>query len=199
MRNLLRTSYSKYRHEIADIEKFIAEEGDHEDVLIKLIDEEHLRYVGSIVLGLNDALVELTGALAGLTLAFQNSNLIALSGAITGFAAAFSMAASEYLSTRTEKTHKDPIKASIYTGITYLLTVIILILPYMLFDNYLLNLAFVLLAAVLIIALFNFYIATVRGESFRKRFLEMAGVSLGVAALSFLIGYIFRRLLGVEI
>jgi VIT1/CCC1 family predicted Fe2+/Mn2+ transporter len=55
-------------------------------------------------------------------------------------------------------------------------------LPYLLSNNYLLNLALALLVAILIIACFNFYIATVRAESFRKRFLEMVGVSLSVAA-----------------
>ena len=41
----------------------------NESALLQLLDEEKLRYTGSIVLGLNDVLVELTGALAGLTLA----------------------------------------------------------------------------------------------------------------------------------
>src|SRR3989344_282574 len=47
------------------------EEKEHEKQLIGMIDEERLRYVSSVVLGLNDALVELTGALAGFTLALQ--------------------------------------------------------------------------------------------------------------------------------
>ena len=69
-------------------------------------------YLGSIVLGLNDALVELTGVLAGLTLALQNSRIIIISGFITGTAASLSMAASEYLSTKAEATNstkKNPI------------------------------------------------------------------------------------------
>ena len=65
---------------------------------MELIEEEHLNYIGSMVLGMNDALVELTGTLAGLTFALQNTRLIALTGFITGIAASFSMAASEYLS-----------------------------------------------------------------------------------------------------
>ena len=51
----------------------------------------------------------------------------------------------------------------------------------------------------LIIALFNYYISVVKDEPFKKRFLEMAGVSLGVAGLSFLVGYVVRTILGVEI
>ena len=53
-----------------------------------------------MVLGLNDALVELTGTLAGLTFALANARLVALAGIITGIAATLSMAASNYLAER---------------------------------------------------------------------------------------------------
>mgnify|MGYP003449504475 FL=1 len=164
-----------------------------------MLDEERLRYAGSVVLGLNDALVELTGALAGLTLALQNGKLIALSGLITGIAASLSMAASEYLSTRSEKTDKHPVRAAIYTGIAYICTVFLLILPYLLFENYFFDLAWALTTAVIIIAAFNYYISVAKDESFRDRFLEMAGLSLGVALFSFIIGYFIRMWLGIEV
>jgi len=74
--------------------KAIAEEEDqHERQLLNVLDEEVLRYAGSVVLGLNDALVELTGALAGLTFALQNTRLVALAGLVTGLSAAMSMSA----------------------------------------------------------------------------------------------------------
>lgn len=145
------------------------------------------------------ALVELTGTLAGLTLALQNTRLIALTGLITGIAAALSMAASEYLSTRSEQTEKKPLKASIYTGLAYIFTVAVLISPYLILENYILCLTFSLLAAILIIALFNYYISVAKDEPFRRRFLEMAALSFGVAAISFIIGYFIRSALGVEV
>lgn len=192
-------AYSGLQGLIPDIDRFIQDEEAHEAALIDMLDEESLHYAGSVVLGLNDALVELTGALAGLTLALQNTQLIALSGLITGIAAALSMAASEYLSTRSEETDKNPVKASIYTGVAYIITVAILILPYLLFENYYLCLVLMLLAAVMIIALFNFYISVARDTPFRRRFLEMAGVSLGVAGFSFILGYVIRQFLGIDI
>lgn len=175
------------------------EEDKHEHQLIEMLDEERLQYAGSVVLGLNDALVELTGALAGLTLALQDVKLIALSGLITGIAASLSMAASEYLSTRSEKTSKHPVRAAVYTGIAYIITVTLLILPYLLFENYYLDLVIALTTAVVIIAVFNYYISVAKGESFRERFVEMAGLSLSVAAFSFVIGYFIRQWLGIEI
>ena len=192
-------NYSQLIGKIPEIENWIHEEEVHEQKLLAMLDEERLRYAGSVVLGLNDALVELTGALAGLTLALQNVKLIALSGLITGIAASLSMAASEYLATRSEETEKHPVRAAIYTGIAYIITVALLILPYLLLQNEFIALAIALTVGVIIIAVFNYYISVAKDESFRKSFFEMAGLSLGVAALSFIIGYFIRQWLGVEI
>lgn len=192
-------NYAAVAKEIPEAAKYQQEENAHEEQLINMLDEERLQYAGSVVLGLNDALVELTGALAGLTLALQNTKLIALSGLIIGIAASLSMAASEYLSTRSEKTNKHPVRAAVYTGIAYIVTVTLLILPYLLFENYYLDLAIALTTAVIIIAIFNYYISVAKGESFRERFIEMAGLSLSVAAFSFVIGYFIRIWLGIEI
>ena len=192
-------NYGQHKGKIPNIEKWIHEEEVHEQKLLAMLDEERLRYAGSVVLGLNDALVELTGALAGLTLALQNVKLIALSGLITGIAASLSMAASEYLSTRSEKTDKHPVRAAVYTGIAYIITVTLLVLPYLLIQNYIVDLVITLLVAVLIIAAFNYYISVAKDEPFRSRFLEMAGLSLGVAAFSFIIGFFIRQWLGVEV
>jgi VIT1/CCC1 family predicted Fe2+/Mn2+ transporter len=192
-------SYGELRDVIPIAERILNEENQHEEELLEMLDEERLRYTGSIVLGLNDALVELTGALAGLTLALQDTNLIALTGSITGIAAALSMGASEYLSTKSEETTKHPVRASIYTGGAYLITVLILILPYLLLQNYYLCLAFTVAGAVLIIAIFNYYISVAKDEPFRDRFFEMAGLSLSVAAFSFLVGFVMRRFFGVDI
>jgi VIT1/CCC1 family predicted Fe2+/Mn2+ transporter len=192
-------NYGQLKGKIPNIEKWIHEEEVHEQKLLAMLDEERLRYAGSVVLGLNDALVELTGALAGLTLALQNVKLIALTGLITGIAASLSMAASEYLSTRSEETDKHPVRAAVYTGIAYVITVALLVLPYLLIQNYIVDLIITLIVAVLIIAVFNYYISVAKDEPFRPRFLEMAGLSLGVAAFSFIIGFFIRQWLGVDI
>lgn len=192
-------NYGRLQDVIPQAAVIADEEEQHEQALLQMLDEERLRYTGSMVLGLSDALVELTGALAGLTLALQNTKLIAMTGSITGIAAALSMAASEYLSTKAEKAGKSPARASLYTGVAYLLTVLLLILPYLLLTNYYICLACSLTLAVLIIAGFNYYISVAKDEPFRRRFVEMAGLSLGVAAFSFLVGLLMRTFLGVEI
>lgn len=192
-------SYSEYKNDFEPAGLISAEENEHEQELIGMIDEERLRYTGSVVLGLNDALVELTGALAGFTLALQNTRLIAMTGAITGIAAALSMATSEYLSTKAEDTDKHAGKASVYTGIAYIFTVLVLIAPYLIFQNYFVCLGVTLALGVGIIASFNYYIAVAKDLDFRKRFFEMTGLSLGVAAVSFLIGFLLRQFTGIDI
>ena len=192
-------NYAQLKGKVPEIDNWIHDEEVHEQKLLAMLDEERLRYAGSVVLGLNDALVELTGALAGLTLALQNVKLIALSGLITGIAASLSMAASEYLSTRSEETDKHPVRAAVYTGIAYIITVTLLVLPYLLIPNYIVDLIITLVVAVLIIAGFNYYISVAKDEPFRPRFLEMAGLSLGVATFSFIIGYFIRQWLGVDV
>ena len=188
--------YRELADRIPEFKRMAEEEDKHERDLIGIIEEERLQFVGSMVLGLNDALVELTGTLAGLTFALKKTRLIALAGLITGIAASLSMAASEYLSARTEEDNARALKSALYTGGAYVFTVACLVLPYLVLSNYILSLAFTIVAAILIILVFNFYISVAKDLPFKERFLEMAGISLGVAGISFVIGHLIRLLLG---
>jgi VIT1/CCC1 family predicted Fe2+/Mn2+ transporter len=197
--DLAKDTYEEIKELSPKIEEIIRDERRHENELLNLIDEERLKYISSMVLGLNDALVELTGALAGFTLAIQNTRLIGVVGLITGIAASMSMAASEYLSTKQEETEKSPLKASIYTGFAYVGTVMLLIFPYLIFKNIFICLGFVIFNALLVILIFTFYISVAKELNFRKRFLEMAGLSLSIAIINFFIGFIIRKVFGVEV
>ncbi len=199
-------AYARVAQHIPEARKIEREENVHEKELIGMINEEKLKYVGSIVLGLNDALVELTGALAGFTLAFQNTAVIALAGLITGVAASLSMGASEYLSTKSEQgeggkdeEEKSPVKASVYTTGAYVMTVLLLMAPFFLLGNALAALGMTLAAAVLVIFVFTFYVSVAKDLPFRRRFAEMVGVSMGVAGVTFLIGFLIKSFLGVDI
>jgi len=184
---------------VPELPGMLENEANHERELIALLDEERLRYVGSVVLGLNDALVEFTGTLAGLTFAIPNSRLIAVAGLITGVAASLSMAASEYLSQRSdEMAGMDPKKAALYTGITYIITVFLLIMPFLVLQSPYIALVFTLAGAVAVIFIFTFYISVAKELPFWKRFIEMAAISMGIAAISFVIGLLIRIVLNVN-
>ena len=190
--------YGVLEEDVDGVSQMLHDEENHEDELIEMFDETRLDYIGSIVLGLNDALVELTGTLAGLSFAFQDTNLIALSGLITGIAASMSMGASEYLSTRAEE-GENAIRAALYTGISYIFTVVFLVLPFFVFESYIVSLPVTLIIAVVIILLFNYYVSVAMDMNFRKQFTEMASISLGVSGLSFLVGVLVKTFLGVDV
>lgn len=185
---------------IPEARALIREEEEHEDRLMAMVDEERLHYVGSMVLGLNDALVELTGTIAGLTLALANTRLVALSAIITGVSATLSMAASNYLAERASGS-ANALKSSLYTGMAYMGTVALMVLPFLLLPNHLsmAALGIMLATVVLIILLFNLYISVAQDQPFLRRFGEMAAISLGVAAISFGIGLLAKSLLGIDI
>ena len=191
-------SYKSLESIIPEVKKIIKDEHAHEKELYILLEEEHLQYVGSVVLGLNDALVELTGTLAGLSFALANTRLIALAGLITGIAASLSMAASEYLSSKSEDA-KDALKSAVYTGIAYIITVVLLIIPYFVASHYLVALVITVAIALLIIFFFTFYIAIAKDLNFKKRFVEMAIISLGVATISFAIGFFIKKYIGIDV
>ncbi len=192
--------YDLLANEVEESAAVRAQEKEHEEALLKMLDEERLQYVGSMVLGMNDALVELTGSLAGFTFAMQNTRLIALSGLIIGISATFSMASSEFLSARSEG-RSDAIKSCLYTGVAYLITVVLLIAPYLILEKsqFMLALFFMILIVILIIAGFTYYISVAQGHKFRPRFLEMTAISVSVAVLSFFVGIAAKHFLGVEI
>ncbi len=190
--------YSALIAEVPQAKQIAEDEDRHEQELLAMLDEERLQYIGSMVLGLSDALVELSGTLAGLTFALQNTSLIALSGLITGISATLSMASSEYLSAKNSG-DKNAARSSMYTGIAYLFTVAFMVLPYLLLESYVLALVLMLVVVVVIIMLFTYYTSVAKDLPFGKRFMEMTLISLGVAAVSFVIGILVKRFLGIEI
>lgn len=194
-------TYKAIQEEYPQIARIAEDEERHEAELIGLLNDERLNNMGSIVLGLNDALVELTGALAGFTFALSDPVKIAKTGLITGLAAAMSMAASAFLSARADShangdDAEEPSggagKAALYTGIAYVITVFLLVAPYLVFANVTCALISMLLCALGVIAFFNFYLSVARDTSFKRGFLEMAGISTTVALISYAIGYLLK-------
>lgn len=182
-----------------EIKQIFHEEHDHEQKLIGILEDERVTYAGAIVLGLNDALVELTGALAGMTFVISNPTTIAFVGFLTGFAASLSMAASGFLSSREEEVKDiNPIRGALYTGVAYIIVVLLLILPYLLLNTPIQALGLMLTISVCIIAGYTYYISVAKKQRFWKRFLEMAAISLGVAILTFTIGWALRTVFGIE-
>lgn len=188
--------FPDFRHRI------MIDEQRHEAELIGLLNDIRLTYAGSIVLGLNDALVEFTGTLAGLTLAMPDTRLIGVTGIVLGVAASLSMASSEFLSSREKGSEAGavaPLKSAAYTGASYVFTVTVLTTPYFLTDRLYLALGMMLSGAIIVIGLYTFYISTARSTKFWPRFFEMLSISMGVAVISFTVGWLLRLFLHVDV
>jgi VIT1/CCC1 family predicted Fe2+/Mn2+ transporter len=191
--------YNSIAHKYPQALKIKEDEEQHEQKLIGILNDYRLNYAGAIVLGLNDALVEFTGTLAGLTFAFANNLIVGSTGLVMGVAASLSMAASGYLASKEEGVKDtNPITSAIYTGSAYIITVAFLVLPYFLLDNPYVSLSIMLVITILIIAAYTYYISIAKDISFKKRFVEMAVISLTVALISFGIGMIIKTVFNVE-
>lgn len=191
---LSKISHPGMRHAINNM---LRHELKHEQRLISSIQEEKVTFVSSIILGMNDGLVELTGALVGFSTAFRNPSTIALAGLITGIAASLSMAASAYMQAKHDVAHKNAKKSAIYTGVSYFVVVSLLVLPFFVFSSTASALLWMFIVVFLILGSASFYTSILFDRSFKKQFGQMVLFSLGVAAVSFCIGLLVR-FIGVE-
>ena len=184
--------YAKYNKEIPIITEVVTEEKKHEEKLDNILKDKKLLYASSIILGLNDALIEMSGAIAGFTFAVENTREIAIVSLIMGVAASLSMAASEFLSARADD-HENPLKSALYTFITYSVVVALLILPYLLLEKYV-ALGVMIGLVLLIIFTFNVYLSIAKKESLIKNFLTMALIAICVSLVSFSIGILINKI-----
>lgn len=176
------------------------QEMHHEFELIDMLHDKKLLYTGAIVLGMNDALVELTGTLSGIALAFDKTLVVGATGLIMGIAASLSMAGSAFLESR-ENPDPDiaPLTYATYTGVSYILTTALLVFPYFVIDAMPVALALMFALALLAIIAYTFYTSVAKDQNFGSRVLQMAAITFGVSIISFFIGYAVKHFFGIEV
>ncbi|MGL4402697.1 MAG: VIT1/CCC1 transporter family protein [Fusobacteriaceae bacterium] len=175
-------------------------ENDMEKEVINRLYDEKLLYVSAILLGMNDALVEFSGALAGYTLAIQNTRAIGVIGMITGIAAALSMSIAEYMAIKEDlKSHLNCNKAAVYTGIAYIIAVTLLVSPYFFEINRFFSLGLTVSVDIFLVFIFNYYIAITTEGKLWEKFSRMTIIVLSVAFISFAVGYLAQIFLGMKI
>ena len=149
---------------------------------------------GAIILGMHDAIVSLTGLIAGLFFAFTDSNIIIITCIISSITAALSMGASNYLATKTQK-RETALKSGFCTFIAYMTTCVFLILPFFVFTDRSTTLISVVCMAIFIIFAFNW--CYYRGKQFYKQFFEMLSICTIVSIVAFFIGEIASQIFGI--
>ncbi|MBU6500223.1 MAG: rubrerythrin family protein [Patescibacteria group bacterium] len=169
------------------LELIIEDERFHERTLISKLKEKRVAYIGFVALGLSDAIVEITGVHAGF-LGVTGSTLIAgISGVIVGFAAAISMGAAAYLQAK-QDTEKSAALSAFVTGISYMISVICLALPYFLIHTMLIAFITSTLIGILLLAAFTFYGAVVFDRKFSRELAESVSLMLGTAIATYILG-----------
>jgi VIT1/CCC1 family predicted Fe2+/Mn2+ transporter len=174
------------------LEEIIKDEETHENSLMSQIDEAVVKYMSFIVLGLADAIVEITGVHAGF-LGVTSSTLVAgIAGLVVGFSAAISMASAAYLQAKHDF-ERNPVSSALVTGLSYIGAVVVLAAPYFATHRMLLAFTASITLAITLIAIFTFYGSVVFDKKFLREFIESTGLMLGTAFAA----YFFGELLGV--
>ena len=149
---------------------------------------------GAIILGMHDAIVSLTGLIAGLFFAFTDSNIIIISCIISSITASISMGAANYLAVKSTN-QESALKSAIYTSVAYMTTCILLILPFFVFRDRVTTLIAIVCMAIFIIFAFN--LCCYRGKVFYKHFFEMLSICTIVSMVAFFIGEIASQIFGI--
>lgn len=182
---------------LAGLEQIIRDEEIHEKLLIENINDERVKYLGSIALGVTDALIELTGILVGSLGVLGSSTLAGLVGLVAGFSASVSMGAASYTQARSSG-FGNPAKSAIYTMISYLIVTTLLVLPYLFVTAPLAVLFTTIATSIVALAYLSFYSSVLRGSSYLRELVENMIIVLGVALALHLFGRLIRLLLNYE-
>ncbi|ASJ09169.1 rubrerythrin family protein [Thermococcus siculi] len=97
--------------EFEDIKGVILDELEHEKFFYESKKRFHVENIRDFVLGMNDGLVEILGAVTGLSAVYpDNPQLVGISGLIVGVAGALSMAIGAFISVRSQRQVNESIR-----------------------------------------------------------------------------------------
>jgi len=150
------------------------------------------------VLGLADALVEITGIHAGSLGIYNKTEIAGLAGIIAGAAASLAMASAAFAQAKQGFQGSARLSA-VYTGVSYFITAVILASPYFLTGSMVYALAASLTLAVVILALTTYYSTVISIKPFARDFLVILGIMFGVTVILYLFGYIVRIETGITV
>jgi VIT1/CCC1 family predicted Fe2+/Mn2+ transporter len=179
------------------VEEFLRDEEEHERALLSQIDEPLLRYIGFIALGLSDSMIEVTGVHAGFLGVTASTIIAGVAGLIVGFAASISMGVAAYLKAKSELRSK-PVTSGMVTGTAYLLSTVLLALPYFTTHDMLLAFSGSVILAILLASFFSYYVAVINDSSFKREAVENVVLIMGTAAATFLFGEFLGNLFGIQ-
>ena len=181
----------------ARFEAMMESEENQEDLLIGEIQENRVKYMSFIVLGLADAVVEISGIHAGSLGIYGRTELAGLAGIIAGLAASIAMASAAYA--QAKQGFQGSAKwSAIYTGVSYMITAVFLALPYFLTKYMAVALGASLVIGVILVATMTYYDTVISARHFKRQFGEIAGIILAASLALFLVGTLVGQYLGIR-
>jgi vacuolar iron transporter family protein len=182
----------------ARFEAMMEEEEHQETLLMGEIHEGRVKYMSFIVLGLADAVVEISGIHAGSLGIYNKTELAGLAGVVAGMAASIAMASAAYA--QAKQGFEGSAKwSAIYTGVSYMITAVLLALPYFLTGSMIFALGVSLVVGVALVAAMTYYDTVISARKFKRQFGEIAGIILAASLALYLAGTLIRQLLGIVI
>lgn len=182
----------------AAFDQVIADEELHERELGKSVETAAVQYISFIVLGLADALVEITGIHAGSLGIYSSTKIAGLAGVIAGGAASLAMSSAAFAQAK-QGFGGSARMSAIYTGVSYFVTAVTLASPYFLTKNMLEAISVSLTLAVIILALSTYYSSIISEKPFTRDFLEIALFMFGVTVALYLGGTAIGIATGVKV
>ena len=176
----------------------MADEENQENLLMGEIHEGRVKYMSFIVLGLADAVVEISGIHAGSLGIYNRTELAGIAGIVAGMAASIAMASAAYA--QAKQGFEGSAKwSAIYTGVSYMITAVLLASPYFLTGSMIWALGTSLVIGVLLVAAMTYYDTIISARAFKRQFGEIAGIILAASLALYIAGTLIRQLLGIVI
>jgi len=182
----------------AAFDEMIRDEEQHEKEFGRRVESSSVRYISFVVLGLADALVEISGIHAGSLGIYNVTEIAGLAGVIAGGAASLAMASAAFAQAKQGFQGSAGLSA-IYTGASYFVAAVLLATPYFLTKVMVDALAASLTLAVTILALATYYSSVISGKPFSRDFAEILLILLGATVVLYFFGYFIRIETGISI
>ncbi|MEM2856979.1 MAG: ferritin family protein [Candidatus Nitrosocaldaceae archaeon] len=179
------------------LEIIIDEEEKHEDEFTKDLNEARVKYLGFIVLGLSDALIEIAGIHAGTLGAYTDTFKAGLAGLIAGVAASIAMASAAYNQAKQNEVIGKPVTAAMYTGIAYILTALLLAFPYFVIHDIIEALLASLIVSIGILAYISLYSYILYNRNFFRELGETSAIIFGATLALYIFGDLIGEYLGI--
>ena len=186
--------YNALEHLIPDSDKaayqeMVADEREHEKAFAMKVESSAVRYIAFVVLGLADALVEISGIHAGFLGLFNKTEIAGLAGVMAGGSASLAMASAAFA--QAKQGFKGSARLSaVYTGVSYFVTAIILATPYFLTSNMVYALSASLTLAVVILIITTWYSIVIQQKPFFRDFIEILLILFATVAIVYALGYL---------